>query len=95
MPVYFYARNLIWIQKIYFPKTSLGSMAAKSIKKTWPVVTRRNSLDQKSYFFRKFFYLWLGILSGLIFRLKKRPNPVPIRLLMEDSPLGRIKSRLS
>jgi len=95
VPVFYYARNLIWIQKIYFPRATLWSMARKSIKKTWPVVTRRNSLDLKIYFFRKFFYLWLGILNGLIFRLEKRPEEVSIRLLMSDSPLGRIKSRLS
>jgi GT2 family glycosyltransferase len=95
VPVYYYARNLIWIQKIYFPQATLWPMAINSIKKTWPMITRRNSLDQKRYFFRKFFYLCLGTLSGLTFRLEKRPDEVSIKLLMTDSPLGRIKSKLS
>ena len=95
VPVYYFARNLIWIQKIYFPKDALWSMAVKSIKKTWPIVIRRNSLDEKMYFSRKFVYLFLGILHGLFFHLKKRPNVVSIELFLTDSPLGRFKSRLS
>jgi GT2 family glycosyltransferase len=94
VPVYYFARNLIWIQKIYFPKENLIKLVIRSIQKTWPVVIRENSLNSRRYVLRKVLYLVMGLWSGFFTSLGKRPSMESFEYLLTSKPLGRIKSRL-
>jgi GT2 family glycosyltransferase len=64
IPIFFAARNLIWIQKIYFPSGSIFSMLKRSAEKTWPGIFKTNTLTGKRSIFRRFIYLILGLISG-------------------------------
>jgi len=72
IPVYFSARNFIWIQKMYFPERSLIEVIKMSLSKVWPVVLRKNSLTNKRYFTRKFVYMIFGLFVGTIKNCKDR-----------------------
>lgn len=63
-PIYFAARNLVWIQKIYFPSGRVFSMVKKSAEKTWPSVLKKNTFTGKRSVLIKLLYLILGLLRG-------------------------------
>ncbi len=88
VPVYFSARNLIWIQKLYFPNTGLHSILLRSFQKTWPVVLRLNSKDKKRHLFAKLTYLSLGIFRGLFSKMGVRCNEMSTSDYLSKSPLG-------
>jgi GT2 family glycosyltransferase len=94
IPVYYYARNLIWIQKIYFPREKLIKLVISSTQKTWPVVIRENSLDSRRYICRKILYLAMGLWAGVFTSLGKRPSIESFEDLLISKPLGRFKSKL-
>lgn len=88
VPVYFSVRNLIWIQKLYFPDHSTSAIVMRSIHKTWPVVSRVNSKDQKRHLMSKVTYLVIGIVRGVFSKLDTRPNETDFLECLSRSPLG-------
>ena len=64
VPIYFAARNFIWIQKIYFPGDSIFRIVLNSAKKTFPGVLKVNSQTRKKSIMRRTIYLSLGLISG-------------------------------
>ena len=81
VPVYYLARNLVWIQKIYFPEKSLLKMVWISLQKTWKVVTKKNSLTGKRHIFLKIIYLAFGLIFGIFKNCSpNNPNYDPFEL---------------
>lgn len=81
IPVYYLARNLVWIQKIYFPEKSLLKMVWMSLQKTWKVVTKKNSLTGKRHIILKITYLAFGLIFGIIKNCSpNNPNYDPFEL---------------
>ena len=83
-PIYFAARNLVWIQKIYFPSGSRFGMVKKSAKKTWPGILKKNTVTRKRSMLTKLSYLILGLLRGALTNCQPRnPHADPYLVLFK------------
>lgn len=92
-PVFFAARNLVWIQKIYFPSGSRFGMVKKSAKKTWPGVLKKNTSTGKRSVLIKLSYLILGLIHGALTNCPPRdPHADPYSVLFK--PPMRFTQRL-
>ena len=82
IPMYYAARNLVWIQKIYFPSENKLSMVRKSMQKTWPGIFKMNTLTGRRSLLIKLIYLILGLMRGAFSNCAPRnPHADPYQVL--------------